>query len=238
MNKYIGFLLLCGFLMIFDNLQGQDSSNQVIDTTIVEAEAEEMVFLTSAMIATQVRDKLREGALIVLLKSESKRIRQLEILSRSSEYSEKQQQNIVKKITAIKEDARLKNEALIQGFTTKYRFSDLYFAYDTSLVTLQNGIQKGIFVDEIQMIDETIEMDTKDIFFCRYGLVSTSQEKEGLIITDIEDQKIPRPFPSVAVSGASGVLLILNLMTNRDLYIKKSIGRDVEKLERSLRNLR
>lgn len=239
MNKYISFLLLCGFLMIFDNLQGQDSSNQVIDTTIISTKrTKETKVLSNATLASQAKNQLREGALIVLLRSEHKRIYQLEILSRSSEYSTKQQANILKKIAAIKEEAQLKNEALIEGFRTKYRFSDFYFAYDTSLVSIQKGTQKGIFVNNAQEIDETITMKAKHIYLCRYGLISTSQQKEGLLITDIKGERIPRPFPSVAVARASGLLLILNLVTNDGTYTKKSIARDVERLELNIRNLR
>ncbi len=239
MNKYISFLLLIGFLMIFDNLQGQDTSIQVIDTTIEEiTKTETPKYISNSTLVSQAKRQLKNGVLIVLLKTNAKRIQQLEILSRSSEYSEKQKQNVLLKIAAIKKETLLKNQALIEGFNREYRFSEVYFAFDTSLTSIQKGIKKGIFVNDNLSIDKSISIETNHIYFCRYGLVSTSQEKEGLVITDINNKKIPRPFPSVSVSGASGFLLILNLITNDEEYAKKSIARDIRKLEESLQNLK
>jgi len=39
---------------------------------------------------------------------------------------------------------------------------------------------------------------------------------------------------SVIVSGNSGILLFLNLFTSDEVYAKRSIARDIEKLERRL----
>jgi hypothetical protein len=238
MNKYIGFLLLCGFLMVFDNLQGQDSLNQTLDTELLEGKYEDIpAGKLDFYNAYNNGKQLRNGALIVLLRSDSKRLRQLDILSRSEEYSENQQQIVLGKIKKIKKEKRLENQALIEGFQTRYIFSEVYFAYDSSLTSIQNGVRKGIFLDKNLTFDNTIKVATGSIHFCRYGLVSKSQEKEGLIVTNFENVKINAPFPTISVAGLSGVLLILNLFTHDEIYAKRSIAKNVEKLDRRLFNL-
>jgi len=238
MNKsmnILSFLLLCGFLMFFGNLQGQDSLNTAETLELLEGNTN---YLTPRkqrrFTAYEEAGALQDGALIVLLRSNSKHLKQLEILSRSSEYSEKQQRNILKKIAVIKKETQLVNQALIKGFEMMYGFSTVYYTYDTCLTAIRNGIKKGVFLDKSGVIDQTITIQTDTVLLCKYGMVSTSQEKDGLIVTDLDNNKIKAPFPSVIVSGNSGILLFLNLFTSDEVYAKRSIARDIEKLERRL----
>lgn len=238
MNKYISYLLLFTCLIIFNNLQAQDSLNQATELEILEEENQYVPTKTLKLYnAYNSGLELQNGILIVLLRSESKRLSQLETLSRSSEYSEKEKQYILEKIGFIKEEADFVNQALIDGFNEKYKFSEVYFAYDTSLTSIQKGIKKGIFVADYPVIDKTITMEEKTIFLCRYGLVSKSQSKDGLTLMNVNGQKIKNPFPTVSVAGSSGALLILNLFTNDEIYAKRSIAKDIQKLERRLFDL-
>lgn len=181
--------------------------------------------------------QLQENALVVVLRTQSKRLKKLGILSRSSETSGKQRYHIISKIEAIKNENKLINTALISGFTIEYGFSDVYFVYDSSLTNLKNGVTNGIFVDNNGEIDNSIQLKQANFYICNYTLVSASNEAEGLVIYNSKMERVKHPFPGVSVAGSSGFNMLLQLLTSNDNHYKKKIKKDVAKLQRNFENL-
>lgn len=182
-------------------------------------------------------NQLKEDGLVVVLKSSKGQLEKLRILSRSRELSEGQRQNIKKRITAIEKENKIINTALISSFSNSYRFSDVYFTYDSSLISLKSGVQQGIFADKNGLLDSSIKINEPNFYICNYTLVSASNESEGLVIYNAKMDKVKSPFPNVAVSGASGLNMLLQLLTNNDTYYDRKIQKDVLKLEKNLRKV-
>lgn len=177
---------------------------------------------------------LQKNALIVILRTNEKRLRELGILSRSSEITEKQRIGIETKIAALKRENENVNNGLLNSFQDSYTFSKVYFVYDTSLTSLQNGIKKGIFVDENGEIDTSIELTQSSHYLCNFTLVSTSNASEGLVIYNADNQRIKPPFPTVSVAGSSGWNMLMQILTSDVNYQKRAITKDVEKLQKNL----
>lgn len=181
--------------------------------------------------------QLKNGALVVVLRTQSKRIKQLEILSRSTEISEKQRIALKAKIRATQAESERINTALMTNFDLNYDFSDIYYVYDSSLTNLRNGVKSGIFVDEFKAVDEDITLTTDNFYICNYTLVSASNESEGLVIYNSKMERMKHPFPAVSVSGSSGFNALMQLLTDDDTYQNRAISKDIEKLQRNLDSL-
>lgn len=178
--------------------------------------------------------QLERNSLVVVLKSESKRLKQLETMSRDVKLSEVQRRNVLLKLNAVKREQQVINQALINSFTSVYDFSDVNFIYDTSITSLKNGLSQGIFTDNNGKLDESIELKDSNFYVCHYRIVSKSKQTEGLVMYNAEMEKVKAPFPTVTVSGSSGFNVFLQLLTDNDNYHQKKIERDVTKLENNL----
>jgi hypothetical protein len=180
---------------------------------------------------------LEEGTLVVLLRTNDRRLKQLGIVSRSSEISERERQRVKLKIAEIETEMKNVNAGLIKAFQTEYKFSKVCFAYDSSLVQLQKGNKTGFLVDTLGNIDRTQTLNTTAVFLAKYALVSTSKDTEGIVITDLQGKMPELPFPSIAVTKASGVMGLLGLLIDKNRYEQENIARCVRRLEKELQRL-
>lgn len=178
--------------------------------------------------------QLRENGLVVMLRTSSNRLEKLRILSRDKQLSEVQRRNYILRISEIEYENKIINESLINSFSEYYSFSTVYFMYDSSLTSLKNGVQKGIFVDENGEFDNSIELTAKDYYICNYTLASASRETKGLVIFDSNMERVKEPFPGVAVSGTSGLNMLFQLFTDDKKYLERKIGKDTQKLYENL----
>lgn len=237
MKAYFNYsLLIFSFLIILPTItNAQDSlialaekhnleypTNQVSDTKIKRFEA----VLTA--------NELKNNSLIVILRTNEKRLRELSVLSKSSEIAENQRIGINAKIEGIKIENETINNALISSFRSNYSFSQIYFVYDTSLTSLKNGIKSGVFVNENGAVDKSIQLPTSNYYFCNFTLVSSSNESEGLVIYDANMKTVASPFPTVSVAGSSGFNMLMQILTSNNNYQKRAITKDVEKLQKNL----
>lgn len=178
--------------------------------------------------------QLKENGLVVVLRTRSSQLDKLGVLSRDNSLTSRQRENIKARIAAIEHENNLINKALLLGFSNDYRFSDYYFIYDSSLTQLKEGVSKGIFLNSDGVVDESIELLTSDFYICNFTLASASNQAEGLIIYNSKMKRVKEPFPSVTVSGASGLNMLLQLLKSSDEHYNKIIQKDVEKLQRNL----
>ena len=178
--------------------------------------------------------QLKENGLVVVLRTRSSQLDKLGVLSRDNTLESRQRENIKARIAAIEHENNLINKALLMAFSNDYRFSDCYFIYDSSLTQLKEGVSKGIFLNSEGVVDNSIELLTPDFYICNFTLASASNQAEGLIIYDSKMKRVEEPFPGVAVSGSSGLNMLLQLLTSSDEHYNRIIQKDVEKLQRNL----
>lgn len=242
MRYMIYSVLIFSFLMIDCDLNAQkidstynDSTSDSLNANTVEKEenSEEFYVSKKRKALYDIR-KLRENGLVVILRTSSSRLEKLRFLSRNQQLSEVQRQILQSRVQEIEQENEIINQSLIKAFSANYYFSDVHFIYDSSLTQLKNGVQQGIFVNKNGKIDTSIELNTEDYFICNYTLASKSKEIEGLVIYNSKMEKVKEPFPGVAVSGSSGLNMLLQLFTDDKKYLERKIIKDAEKLQRNL----
>jgi hypothetical protein len=229
-------------ILIFSFLVLTPTITNAQDSLIALAEKYNLEYPTEQVSTAKIKrfeavlaaNELQTNSLIVMLRTNEKRLKELGILSRSSEITEKQRIGIEAKIIATKVENETINNALISSFNESYGFSQVYFVYDTSLTSLKNGIKSGVFVNENGEIDNSIKLATTSYYFCNFTLVSASNEAEGLVIYDANIEKIAPPFPTISVAGSSGFNMLMQILTSDNNYQKRAITKDVEKLQKNL----
>jgi hypothetical protein len=237
MKAYFNYsLLIFSFSIITSTItNAQDSLIALAEKYNLEYPAEPVSTVKMKWFeAVLTANELQTNSLIVILRTNEKRLRELGILSRSSEITEKQRLGIKAKIGAVKTENDNVNDALIRSFRAIYSFSQVYFVYDTSLTSLKNGIRNGIFVNDNGQVDKSIELTTSNYYFCNFTLVSTSNASEGLVIYDANIDKVKPPFPTISVAGSSGFNMLLQILTSDNNYQKRAVTKDVEKLQKNL----
>lgn len=100
--------------------------------------------------------RLKEGALLVRLKTSENKINALRKAGRENK--------------AIKAEAwqRTQNEKIVKAFTEQYTFSPIYFFYSNFSNQVREGDFAGIFLNEKLEIDSTIELKEKTVFTVEY----------------------------------------------------------------------
>lgn len=142
-------------------------------------------------------DILKNGALIMRLPSNAKKIAALEdIISRNEDPA------AVRRATKLMEETqaetREENQRIIRFFREFYKFSAVYFMYDTSLSTLAGGARRGIFLRDDLSPDPTLSLPNDQFLLAQIGYTdqSSSARAEALIITGLDMKPIQAPFPS------------------------------------------
>ncbi len=103
--------------------------------------------------------RLKEGALLVRLKTSETKINALRKAGRENK--------------ALKAEAwqRTQNEKIVKAFTEQYTFSPVYFFYSNFSNQVREGDFAGIFLNEKLEIDSTIELKEKTVFTVEYTAI-------------------------------------------------------------------
>lgn len=193
----------------------------------------EVVKETNTRIAIQ---ELKEGALIVRLPSHAKKIAAMEELIQDKSVSKRNKENLKRQVTLIKQEAKLRNEAIVNGFTTAYDFSDVLFIYDSDTKALQGGKTQGIFLNEKLEIDNSIELQERPYLFVRFGQtdLSTTTGVEGMIITDKNLVDLRKPFPFYVREG--GIRYLMDKIFDKKNADMRNMPRMAAKLNGNLKD--
>ncbi len=148
-------------------------------------------------------NQLREGALVVRLKTKSLLINSL---MKAGDIVGAEQ---------VKLEMKATNLCVMRAYYRNYNFSKLYFIYSNSSDSLQNGIRENIFLDSSLAIDSRIKMqekfyliaETDNLYNSSIGFVKEDTAKfvtEGgsptltdfpIVIKNKFGHQLKRPFP-------------------------------------------
>jgi hypothetical protein len=92
-------------------------------------------------------NQLKKGALIVRLPTNAEAIKQLRLAGNTQLADKKENETM-----AI-------NALYYRAISKEYKFSKLYFIYSTSSDSLLKGIRKGIFLDSLLQVNDSIQME-------------------------------------------------------------------------------
>jgi len=148
-------------------------------------------------IAEKAIKDLKEGILIVRLKSKHSKISKLQSLSSSKDVDNATKARIKNTLKREIEERNTLNNQIVKGFEEFYYFSTVYFMYDTSSISLKNGVQEGIFLNNNLEVDPTIKLNNKPFFVLRYGTTDLNNTSgiEAWVVMNKQLEDMERPFP-------------------------------------------
>ena len=171
---------------------------------------------------------LKDGVLIVYLKTNHRKISVLQQLVKDHPRNKRYQKFLNE---AIKERDNLQ-KATVRAYDNFYSFSSVLFMPDTSAKKLFAGRMSGIFVDETLKIDTTLRIKKDQSFLISFigGTdTQTTTGKKSLLVGDHTGQTIPAPFPYVARLYDLGDILISK---SEALVIRKAVRRQQKKFDK------
>lgn len=171
---------------------------------------------------------LKEGVLIVYLRTNHKKISVLQRLVKDHPKSKRYQKFLNE---AIKDRNDLQ-KATIKAYDESYSFSSVLFMPDTCAKKLFAGKTSGIFVDETLKINKTLHLKKDQAYLVSFiggTNTQTTTGKKALLVGDHTGQTIPAPFPYVARLYDFGDILISK---SEALVIGKAVKRQQKKFDK------
>lgn len=204
-------------------------------TLIGNAQVEELSRSERKAIARKAIQSLKNGTLVVRLKSKNNKIKKIEELLASNELKESTRARLRKELTSTIDQRNKYNTSLTNAFSNLYSFSNVYYMYDTASVSLKKGVKSGIFLDKNLELDPSIKIPEGDFFIVKTGTTNSTSTTgiQALVIMDKNLKDLSRPFPYY-VRINSIARLFTRVFNHRNL-VKKDSREVVQKLERKLR---
>ncbi len=168
--------------------------------------------------------RLQTGTLIVVLKSDKKKLDELQNLASSQTASSSQKRKAEKQYKKAKKQRESFHLDLTQAFKDAYTFSDYRFIHDHDLSAFLNG-DKHLFVDHELRYNVTMDQtDSTALYFAREGYTSDTESSRVLayVVHDAEGHALASPFPSVKLTDVGPALLFRSLFEGTE-YRKGSV---------------
>jgi hypothetical protein len=170
--KYLIILIFINILGVNLNSQSLDNLNFTADSCI---------------------KNLKDGILIVRLKSEKKKLEYLKNQLDLSKNDVKNSNNIQEVINKTIADRDTFNQTLIAAFEGKYKFSKYNFIYDSDY---KEWKENNFPNSKLILKNENHLLKSKDEFYLILKHDNTTSGLEALIFIDSKERIIPRSFPN------------------------------------------
>lgn len=178
-----------------------------------------------------IRD-LRDGILIVRLTSDFKKVKELTRILEEGDISPQTKMSLPNKIQKIIEERDAENSSWITYFKSEYKFSDVYFAYDTlrrEALLGNDGI--NCFVNKSFKIDPSLSLEGRK-FLMLYKETLPQSGAEAVVFRDASFQHLSDPFPYYVKT--TGFMLIFNVLFKSSIAEDRNIRRIVRKINSKL----
>ena len=166
-------------ILIFINILGVNLNSQSLDN---------LNFTSDSCIKN-----LKDGILIVRLKSEKKKLEYLNNQLDLSKNDVKNSNNIQEVINKTIADRDTFNQTLIAAFEGKYKFSKYNFIYDSDY---KEWKENNLPNSKLILKNENHLLKSKDEFYLILKHDNTTSGLEALIFIDSKERIIPRSFPN------------------------------------------
>ena len=204
------------FLVLF--LFSNAVYNQALPDPI-NREAENFSPNQRKMQARQHIKSLKNGVLIVRLKTNDKALKKLERILNNPATKEKNKQRIRERtMPDLKASAETLNNKLIRAFAEGYDFSALYFMPDTCTNALQNKLPLTCLTDANDNVVSGEAIQDKTIFLADFSELENDKTSriKGLMISNKESERLMPPFPYFQRSGGVFVKLSSSTINSKD----------------------
>lgn len=157
----------------------------------------EISSISKKIISIENIQKLKDGALILPLKSDRFKLAAYQRIIDSQTASESAKLRAEKMKSESNTARNLLNKNLISAFLEKFDFTEVYFIYDSSTTKLISGHREGIFLNEKGVHDPSISLDKSDFFIFRAGRLDPSDfaAVDSYIMFDSNSEPLTDPFP-------------------------------------------
>jgi len=189
------------FLSSWPALHAQDGNFiEPFDTLGYESRAEQA--------AAAIKD-LKDGVLVVRLRSDQRKIEALEGQLATPNLKEKYRQRLQKLLDDTRREKEVENKSLVAAFRKHFDFSEVLFMYDTATYLVKKGLQEGYFLNDSLQADPHLSLQGRPFRLVRFGSKSGMKQRKSLIGMDLDFRDLPAPFPSSGnVSFWEGIVLI------------------------------
>ena len=148
--------------------------------------------------------ELKEGALVVRLKTNHRKIEILERTLRNPKLTKQQRKRHENILAGTIKQRDGFNKAIAKMFMDSFRFCSVYLMYDTCTQALNNGTREGIFLDENHEYSSSITLKESHVFIINYKKKSAEFPFDILRMRKLKE-KLEDPFPYYAAIRESWV---------------------------------
>lgn len=196
--------------------------------------AQELSYSERKAIAHEAIKELKEGTLVLRLKSKQTKLVALNDLLAKEGLSAKERNNIEKRIETTISERDAYNKSLVDAFEDKFTFAEVYYMYDTASIALKSGVREGIFLNNNLQLDPSIIIPEGAFFVAKTGTTNSTSTTgvEAVIIMDGQFNDLQRPFPYY-VRVNSIERLFVRIFRPKKL-VRKDSREIVKKLEEKL----
>ncbi len=184
--------------------------------------------------AYQHLTQLRNGTLIVLLKSGAEQVAELEDIISGDKSTASQKKRAEKMLKRLKKEKAQFHSDLISAFNELYTFSEYTFVYDKDLLGFKDGnlnvqLGKDLKPANKEIVGEPYYMKEE------YTNPQDGARILSFIIYDKENNRIKHPFPSVKISD-TGPVMMLKLIFDSSSDHYREASDIVERLDYKLKH--
>ena len=140
---------------------------------------------------------LKNGVLVIRLKTGNAQLQALRRVADSPHVSEKIRKKFEKKIVEKTRKIKEENEWLRESLKEEYDFSEILYIADTSAHLLKEGISSGYFLNENNRPDTSLSLHGRPYLVAFYGDSASPAKNgvEGLVVLDKNFKELSEPFP-------------------------------------------
>ncbi len=138
--------------------------------------------------------ELKEGALVVRLKTNHRKIKQLENTLKSSKLKKNQRKRYQAMLDGTIKTRDDFNNAISDMFMDSFSFCSVYLMYDSCSRALKNGVRSGIFLGPDKTASPSIQLKEKHVFIINYKKSSSDFPVDVLRMQKLHE-RLEDPFP-------------------------------------------
>lgn len=160
---------------------------------------------------------LESSTLLVVLKSDQKKIKALTKIINNNSAKPSQKRKAQKQLKKTLRERTDFHDQLIESFHEIYTFSKFRFMYDHDLANFKNG-QTGLFLDRKAQYDQSILIqDKSNIYYAIEGYSSHEGSRVlSYIVHNSQGKALDFPFPSVKLTSVGPALLYRSIFEKSD----------------------
>lgn len=204
----------------------------------------EMAFAQAPADPAQSIRELKDGVLVVRLRTQSNKI------SRLKEYIAKEPSDspaasrLAAQLKETEEEVATENRLLAMAFRETYQFSEVLFVADTLAPLLKEQDPGEIFLDADLSPEPSLSLGQRPFLVAGMGTASYSDaaagNDESLVVYDRHFNRMEKPFPSYSSVTAISLLLKRITRTEEDVQVfhyRKMVSRLNRKLGQYYQNV-